>query len=187
MAPASQSCKCQCDCKDRGRGNHCFARLQRRSQSSLCCSRNTLILGHILAVFPLGLSAFFHFIAICTKIFQMYGDCTGTNVAAGFFSVLAIPVPIYTPTLLFTPLPVGLSNGSKLSEMPSIKMNEIPVKHMVESFLAKANNTCLNLKVAAWFCFSDCESSLTQAYSYILRSIPKVKAGLILLRKASCF
>jgi len=104
-----------------------------------------LVLGHVLAVLPLGLSAFFHLIDICTKIFKMYGDCTGTNVSAGFFyasNSLSCFYPYFT--LLCSPLPVGLSNGSKLSEMPSIKMNEIPVKHMAESFLAKANITCLN-------------------------------------------
>lgn len=110
-------------------------------------SRKMLILGHITAVLPSGLSAFFHFIVTCTKILKMHGDCTGTNVTAGFFffyisNSLSHFYPYFT--LLFSPLPVGLSNGSKLSEMPSIKMNEIPVKHMAESFLAKANNTCLN-------------------------------------------
>lgn len=35
-------------------------------------SRDTLVLGHILTMVPLGLSSFFHFIAISTKIFKMY-------------------------------------------------------------------------------------------------------------------
>lgn len=35
----------------------------------LIYSRQTLVLGHILTIVPLGLSAFFHCIAISTKIF----------------------------------------------------------------------------------------------------------------------
>lgn len=144
MAPAPQSYKSQCDHREGG-VTTALPELRGDLKAPLRYSRNTLILGHILAVVPLGLSAFFHFIAICTKIFKMYGDCTGTNVTAGFFytsNSLSHFYPYFT--LLFSHLPVGLSNGSKLSEMPSIKMNEIPVKHMAKSFLAKANNTCPN-------------------------------------------
>lgn len=52
--------------------------------------RNLLILGGILAVLPLGLSVFFHFVAICTRLSKTCGDCTGTKTMAGldFFFLL---------------------------------------------------------------------------------------------------
>lgn len=86
VASDPQSYRSQGDCTE-SEGRVITPLPERRGdfKAPLHYGRNTLILGHILAVLPLGLSVFSHFTAICTKISESYGDCTGTNVAAGFF------------------------------------------------------------------------------------------------------
>lgn len=71
---------------------------------SLNYGRDTFVLGHILTMLPLGLSAFFHFIAISTKIFKMYGDCTSTNMMGIFFYTIN-SLPQFYPCFILLSLP----------------------------------------------------------------------------------
>lgn len=101
-------------------------------------SRDTLVLGHILTMVPLGLSSFFSFYGYFYEDFLNVWRLHRHKHDGNFFSILAIPSPIFVPTLFFfLCLAYRALKWQQLSEMPSTKTNEIPVQYMAESFLAK--------------------------------------------------